>query len=94
MTTKELLQNIASATGMEKSDLAFLLNTTTEVMADELLSGHDILLQNFGTLEVKEKKERVCVHPQTKERTLIPAKIQISFKPSSVLKNQVNKNKA
>lgn len=94
MTTKELIHSIESATGMSREDVSLLLNTTTEVMVDELLSGHDILVQNFGTLEVKKKNERLCVHPKTGERTLIPAKMQISFKQNSSLKNQINKNKA
>lgn len=90
MTTKELISDIAAETGLNKTEVSQLLNATSETISEQLLAGKDVHIQNFGVLEVKQKKERVCVHPRTGERTLIPQKMQVSFKQNAVLKEQIN----
>jgi len=38
---------------------------------------------------VKKKMERVVVNPATKQRKLIPPKLVLAFKPSTVLKEKM-----
>ena len=89
MKTKELIQHIASNTSMTKTRTEELLNATVAVLQNELLSGKSVQLQNFGILEMKRKNARVVVHPQTKERTVVPEKMQLSFKPNQSTKEQL-----
>lgn len=74
---------------MTKTRTEELLNATVTVLQNELLAGKSVQLQNFGTLEMKRKNARVVVHPQTKERTVVPEKMQLSFKPNQSTKEQL-----
>ena len=89
MKTKELIQHIATSTSMTKTHTEELLNATVAVLQKEVLAGKSAQLQNFGTLEMKRKNARVVVHPQTKERTTIPEKMQLTFKPNQSIKEQL-----
>ncbi len=89
MKTKDLIQHIATATSMTKTHTEELLDATVTVLQKELLAGKSVQLQNFGTLEMKRKNARVVVHPQTKERTTIPEKMQLVFKPNQTTKEQL-----
>lgn len=89
MKTKELIQHIATSTSMTKTHVEELLNATVAVLQKNLLNGNSVQLQNFGTLEMKRKSARVVVHPQTKERTIVPEKMQLTFKPNQTIKEQL-----
>ena len=89
MTTKELIANVAKRAGLTRSQVADLLDATEDVIVQNLLDGRSVLMQNFGTLEVKQKKERISVHPKTGERTMVPPKQQVAFKPNQTLKEEI-----
>lgn len=89
MTTRELISQVAKRSGLTKSQVADLLDATENVIVQNLLEGKSVLIQNFGTIEVKKKKERISVHPKTGERTMIPPKQQIAFKPNQTLKDEI-----
>ena len=88
MKTKELIQHIATSTSTTKTRTEELLNATIAVLQKELLNGASVQLQNFGTLEMKRKNARIIVHPKTKERTEVPEKMQLCFKPCPAVKEQ------
>ena len=89
MTNKDLINQIASSTSMTKTRTEELLSATVAVLQKELLGGKSVQLQNFGTLEMTRKSARTIVHPKTKELTIVPEKMQLSFKPSNTIKEQL-----
>ncbi len=89
MKTKELIQHIATSTSMTKTHTEEMLNATVAILQKELLSGKSVQLQNFGTLEMQRKNARTVVHPKTKEITTIPEKMQLTFKASNTIKEQL-----
>jgi DNA-binding protein HU-beta len=94
MKTKDLIQHIATSTSMTKTHTEELMDATVAVLQKELLNGVSVQLQNFGTLEMKRRNARVIVHPKTKERTEVPEKMQLTFKPNQSVKELYNtKNK-
>ena len=94
MKTKDLIQHIATSTSMTKARTEELLEATVAVLQKELLNGATVQLQNLGSLEMKKRNARVVVHPKTKERTEVPEKMQLVFKPNQAVKDMFNpKNK-
>ena len=89
MTTKELISDIAAASGIRKAEVAQLVNATSQLLADTLLQGTPVHIQDFGDFELRDKKERITVHPKTGVRTLTPAKKQVSFKQTPSLKTNL-----
>lgn len=92
MTTKELISDIAATSSMTKTEVKQLVDATTCLIAQTLLQGTSVHIQDFGDFCLKEKKERITVHPKTGERTISPQKKQIAFKQTSALKTKL-KNK-
>ena len=90
MLTKDLISRIAEETGLSKKRTEQLLNTSNAIMRETLMAGNSIQLLGLGTLEVRERKGRTIVHPRTGERTDVPAKNQLTFKPVANLKNELN----
>lgn len=89
MLTKELIGNIADATGLSKKRVEELLTANNAIMREKLVTGQAIQLQGLGTLETKERKERTIVHPRTGERSVVPAKSQVVFRPVANIKNEL-----
>jgi DNA-binding protein HU-beta len=93
MKTKDLIQHIATSTSMTKTRTEDLMDATIAVLQKELLNGTSVQLQNFGTLEMKLRNARVVVHPKTQEKTEVPEKMQLTFKPNQAIKDMFNPKK-
>ena len=91
MLTKEFTGLVSSASGLSKKETEHLLSTMNAVIRENLMSGNTIQLQGLGTLEIKERNERTIVHPRTGERSVVPAKNQVVFKPVAALKDTLKK---
>ena len=91
MINKEFLAALAEQNDITPKEAQHLVEQLTEIMADTLDNGDTITIQGFGNFETKKKMERIIVNPNTKQRQLIPPKLVVAFKPSSVLKDQLKK---
>lgn len=90
MLTKDLIGKIAEQTGLSKKRVEQLLAANNAILRETLTDGRSIQLLGLGTLEVKERQGRTIVHPRTGERTEVPAKNQLTFKPVNNLKSELN----
>ena len=89
MLTKEFIGLISNASGLSKKETEQMLSTTNAVIRENLMAGKAIQLQGLGVLEIKERKERVIVHPRTGERTVAPSKNQLVFRPVANVKDEL-----
>ena len=91
MLTKELTGLVSSESGLSKKDTERLLATTTAILRENIMAGKTVQLQGLGALELKARGERTIVHPKTGERTIVPSKNQLVFKPATNLKEEIKK---
>jgi len=56
-----------------------------------LETGEKIKVAGFGNFEIKQKQNRIGRNPQTGESLTIEARRILTFKPSAVLKQAINK---
>ena len=91
MLTKDLIGMIAETVGISKKDTEQMLSTTNAIIRENLMAEKAIQLQGLGTLEIKERPARTVVHPKTGERTEVPRKNQLVFKPVSNIKDELKK---
>lgn len=91
MLTKDFIALIAEASGLSKKEVEQLLTTMNAVVRENLMAGKAIQLQGLGALEIKERPARVIVHPRTGERTNIPSKNQLVFRPVANMKDELKK---
>ena len=86
MLTKELIQNMTTATGLPRKRVEELLGATNATVREALMGGKSIILQGFGTLEIKQRNERTFANPRTGEKTRVTCKPQLIFKPTATVK--------
>jgi len=91
MLTKDLIGLIAKESGLSKKDVEHMLSTTNAIVRENLMAGKAIQLQGLGALEIKEKQERTIVHPRTGEKTVVPRKNQLVFRPVANMKDELKK---
>ena len=91
MLTKDFINLIAGNTGLKRKKVEELLSTCNAIIRENLMAGKAVQLQGLGTLEVKEKKERLVFLPHSGERTVVPAKNQLVFRPATTIKDELKK---
>lgn len=90
MNKSELINAIASKSGLNKKNSEAALNAFISSVEDTLKAGDKVTLVGFGTFEVRERAERKGRNPQTKQEITIPASKAPVFKAGKGLKDTVN----
>lgn len=88
MNNKEFTTELSRRLGYTIKDTSELISSLLSDMTQQLEEGNVISIQGFGAFEVKKKAERISVSPTTKQRMLVPPKLALTFKPSSLLKEK------
>lgn len=88
MNTKDLITTIRGQQSLSAEEAELLFDATVKAIKTQLLNGNLVAVQGFGQLEPKKKNERISVNPASGERMLVPPKISVAFKPSTVLKDR------
>ena len=91
MLTKDLIGLISKSSGLSKKEAEQLLTTMNAIIRENLMAGKTVQLQGLGALEIKERSARMIVHPRTGERTTIPSKNQLVFRPVANMKDELKK---
>ncbi|MDE5765391.1 MAG: HU family DNA-binding protein [Ruminococcus sp.] len=90
MTKAELIGAVAEKTDMTKKNAESAVNAVVEIITNTLVSGEKVSLVGFGTFEVRDRKEKKVINPQTKKAMIAPASKAAVFKAGQSLKNAVN----
>lgn len=85
MNKAQLIDAIASQSGLSKTDSKKALEAFVSATTDALKAGDKITLVGFGTFSVTNKKARQGHNPSTKAIITIPAKKVAKFKPGAGL---------
>ena len=89
MNNKQFLTELSGKCQMSADQAAQQVQTLIGVMENLWHNGDSVSLSGFGVLEVKKKNERVSVNPTTGARMLVPPKLVLTYKPSSILKEKL-----
>ncbi len=93
MTKADIVEKVYEKIGLTKKECQELVDKVFDIMKEALEKGEKVKISSFGTFTVKQKKERKGRNPQTGETiTLAPRKV-LSFKPSKILRDEINKGK-
>lgn len=88
MTNKELIAHLSDQLGWTQIKVSELLAQTVEQMNAQLANNSLITIRNFGAFQTRRRTEHISVDPETQQHFLVPPKISVHFKPSSVLKEK------
>ena len=90
MNKTDLINSIASKSGLNKKNSEAALNALVSSVEDALKGGDKVVLVGFGTFEVRARAARKGRNPQTKQEITIPASKAPVFKAGKGLKDKVN----
>jgi DNA-binding protein HU-beta len=87
MTKAELIDKIASGTGLSKADASRALDTTLNSVKAAMKKGLKVTLVGFGTFSVSKRKSRKGRNPRTGDVITIPAAKVPKFTAGKSLKD-------
>lgn len=86
----KLIAEVASQTGLTRSQAGEAVRAVFESITGELESGEEVSIPRFGVFKGFYADARKARNPQTGEQIDVQAKIRPKFKPSSVLEKRLN----
>lgn len=91
MIKAEIIRDIATSIGAERSVVASVIEAFMENVKNSIASGENVYLRGFGTFLIKHRAEKVT-HDISKNTTLIiPAHPVPAFKPAKVFVENLKK---
>jgi integration host factor subunit alpha len=91
MTKADLVDKIHANTGHTKDDAFAYLETVLETIKKSLEEAETVKITGFGSFVVNKKNSRRGRNPQTGAPITITARKVLTFKPSILLRQAVNK---
>ncbi|MDE7381679.1 MAG: HU family DNA-binding protein [Muribaculaceae bacterium] len=89
MDNKEFVEILASKLGEPTAEINALTEGFVKVLTSAALEMDSVVVPSFGSFEVRKRKERISIHPASGKRLLIPPKLVLGFKSSTILKNRL-----
>lgn len=91
MTEADIVEKVADDFRVTKHDAQAMVESVFSILKETLEAGDDVKISGFGKFEVKQKNDRCGRNPQTGEAITILARKVLTFKPSTVLRDSVNR---
>jgi integration host factor subunit alpha len=90
MTKADIVDSLYEKVGFSKKEAADLVELVFDQIKNTLSQGQKIKISGFGNFVVREKRSRIGRNPQTGESIEISARRVLTFRPSQVLRAEVN----
>ena len=90
MNKAELIEAIATETGIAKKDVDAALKSFVNVVSGTLQKKEKVQLIGFGTFETAERAARTGRNPANGEPLKIAASTLVKFKAGAALKEKIN----
>ena len=91
MTKQEFVEQVASKSGLSRSDASKAVDAVLDSITDVLRSGQEVSFTGFGKFSASARKARQGVNPRTGEKVDIPATTVPKFSAGSQLKQAVRR---
>ena len=91
MTKSEIVEAIHQRVGFTKKRSAEIVAIILDEMKEALERGEKVKISGFGNFEIRRKDPRKGRNPQTGDEIVISERQVLTFKPSQVLKDRLNR---
>ena len=92
VTRADLSEAVYQSVGLSRNESADLVESVLEEISRSLVRGETVKLSSFGSFSVRQKGGRVGRNPKTGEEVPIEPRRVLVFRPSNVLREQINTN--
>ncbi|MGI9480849.1 MAG: integration host factor subunit alpha [Hyphomicrobiales bacterium] len=90
LTRADLSESVHRNVGLSRTESADLVKSVLDTISESVVRGETVKLSSFGTFMVRHKNGRIGRNPKTGEEVPITPRRVLVFRPSHVLKDQVN----
>lgn len=94
LTRADIVDALVAKVGLTKQDSSDFLERVLELVCIELERQKDVKLARFGNFVVRSKRARTGRNPKTGQEAPITARRVVSFKPSPLLRQRVERAQA
>lgn len=91
VTRADLVEALVKRCHMQRPDANRLLTRMLDMVQDALVDGESVKLSRFGNFNVRAKRQRVGRNPKTGEEVPITPRRVVTFRPSQMLRDFVEK---
>lgn len=92
MTKADIVDVIATATGLTKVETEAVVDGFISTVIEAMKEGKNIEIRGFGSFKVKKRKGRVARNPRTGEQVMVDEHYVPIFKVSKDVKHMVDEN--
>eukprot|EP00752_Nemacystus_decipiens_P016847 g15079.t1 len=90
VTKKELIDNIADATGEKRVVVKKVVQSFLDSIVVELGKGNRLEFRDFGVFEIKQRRARMAQNPRTLQPVEVPPKRTVKFKVGRLMKQTLS----
>jgi len=94
VTRAQLSEAVYQEVGLSRDESAKLVASVLNIISDNLAEGGAVKISSFGSFTVREKAHRIGRNPKTGEEVPILPRRVVVFRPSHVLRGQINERSA
>ncbi len=91
VTRAQLSEAVYQEVGLSRNESAQLVETVLNEIGERLIAGETVKISSFGSFSVRQKGGRVGRNPKTGQEVPIEPRRVLVFRPSHVLKEEINK---
>ena len=89
MTKAEIINRIATQTGVEKTVVSTVVEAFMENVKEAMIAGEEVFLRGFGSFIIKKRAEKVARNISKNTTIIVPAHSVPAFKPAKIFLNAV-----
>ena len=93
ITRAQLGEAVYEEGGLSRNESAELLESVLDYVSEALAKGESVKISSFGSFSVRQKGQRIGRNPKTGEEVPIMPRKVLVFRPSQVLKSQINETR-
>ena len=90
LTRADLAEAVVEKVGLPRNESQELVELVLSEISTTLASGESVKLSSFGSFGIREKGERIGRNPKTGEEVPITPRRVLVFRPSNIMKDQIN----
>lgn len=91
VTRADLAELIVREIGLSRNESADIVEAVLATVSNALVSGENVKLSSFGSFTLRDKRARIGRNPKTGQEVMITPRRVLSFRPSHVLKDRINR---
>jgi len=90
LTRADLTESVYEEVGLSRNESAGLVESVLDEISNCLVRGENVKISSFGSFQVRQKNGRIGRNPKTGQEVPIDPRRVLVFRPSQVMKDNIN----